>query len=86
MFVVHINTKDNPFIEPALFRDRNLCVGLLLSFTVGCTFVPAIALIPLFLQSLADYPAKLAGLILAPRGLGIDGGHVCGWPPHWQGR
>ena len=71
MFVVHINTKDNPFIEPALFRDRNLCVGLLLSFTVGCTFVPAIALIPLFLQSLADYPAKLAGLILAPRGLGM---------------
>ena len=71
MFVVHINTKDKPFIEPALFRDRNLCVGLLLSFTVGSTFVPSIALIPLFLQSLADYPAKLAGLILAPRGLGM---------------
>ncbi len=71
MFVVHINTTDQPFIAPELFRDRNLCVGLLLSFIVGSTFVPAIALIPLFLQSLSDYPAKLAGLILAPRGLGM---------------
>ena len=71
MFVVHINTTERPVIQPALFRDRNLCVGLLLSFIVGSTFVPAIALIPLFLQNLSDYPAKLAGLILAPRGLGM---------------
>lgn len=71
MFVVHINTTDKPFVPPELFGDRNLCVGLFLSFIIGSTFVPAIALIPLFLQSLSDYPARLAGLILAPRGLGM---------------
>ncbi len=71
MFVVHILTGDRPFLNPQLFADRNLSIGLILSFVVGSTFVPAIALIPLFLQNLSDYPAKLAGLILAPRGMGM---------------
>jgi len=71
MFVVHLATGRQPFIEPRLFSDKNFSTGLIVSFMLGITFVAAIALIPLFLQQLANYPARLAGLVLAPRGLGM---------------
>src|SRR3546814_5267887 len=35
MFLVHMFTAERPFLEPALFLDRNFGVGLLLIFLVG---------------------------------------------------
>jgi len=70
MFVVHMFTHSRPFIEPALFKDRNFCVSMVLIFFVGVVLLATLALLPPFLQNLIGYSVLDAGLILAPRGAG----------------
>jgi MFS transporter, DHA2 family, multidrug resistance protein len=70
MFVVHIFTAEKPFIEPALFRDRNFSTGLFLMLSLGVMLFSSLALLPPFLQNLLGYPVITAGLVIAPRGVG----------------
>ena len=70
LFLVHMFTAEQPFIEPGLFRDRNFVVGILLMFTVGVLLLATMALLPPFLQTLLGFPVITAGYVLAPRGLG----------------
>ncbi len=70
MFVAHIFTYKNPFIEPGLFKDRNFTLGLLAIFIVGIILLATMALMPPFMQSLMGYPVIDVGLLLAPRGVG----------------
>lgn len=70
IFIVHIFTHDQPFIEPALFADRNYSIGLLFIFTVGVILFATMALLPPFMQSLLGYPIIDIGYLLAPRGIG----------------
>ena len=37
LFLVHTFTADEPFVRPALFRDRNFAAGTLFIFVVGVT-------------------------------------------------
>ena len=52
LFIVHIFTHRKPFIEPAMFRDRNFSVGLLFIFIVGIILLATMALLPPFMQNL----------------------------------
>ena len=70
LFVVHIFTHEHPFLEPALFKDRNFSVGLAMIFIVGVILLATMALLPPFLQSLMGYPVMDVGQVLAPRGVG----------------
>jgi DHA2 family multidrug resistance protein len=70
MFVVHMFTHREPFLEPGLFRDRNLAIGLIFIFMIGVILLATLALLPPFLQNLMGYPVITTGLVLAPRGLG----------------
>lgn len=70
LFLVHMFTAERPFLEPALFRDRNFAVGLLLIFMVGVVLLATLALLPPFLQNLMDLPVLTTGYVLAPRGIG----------------
>lgn len=70
MFMVHMFTHRRPFIELALFKDRNFSVSLVLIFFVGIVLLATLALLPPFLQSLVGYSVLDTGLILAPRGAG----------------
>ncbi len=70
-FVVHIFTARHPFIEPAIFRDRNFTVGVLFMFIIGIILLATMALLPPFLQSLLGYPVIDVGLVMAPRGFGV---------------
>ena len=70
LFVVHTFTHPQPFIEPAIFRDRNFSIGLLFIFVVGIILLATMALLPPFLQQLLGYPLVDVGLVLAPRGIG----------------
>lgn len=70
MFLVHILTTEQPFLQPVLFRDRNFAVGLMLIFVLGVVLLATLALLPPFLQNLMGYPVLTTGLVLAPRGLG----------------
>ncbi len=70
LFVAHMFTHDQPFIEPGLFRDRNFSVGLLFIFVVGVILLATMALLPPLLQNLMNYPVIDVGYLLAPRGIG----------------
>ncbi|MND25110.1 Multidrug export protein EmrB [compost metagenome] len=70
LFVVHVLTHRQPFIEPAMFRDRNLSVGLLFIFMIGIMLYATMTLLPPFMQNLMGYPVLDVGNLLAPRGLG----------------
>ncbi len=70
MFLVHMFTARNPFLQPGLFKDRNFAVGLCLIFIVGIVLLATLALLPPFLQDLMGFPVVTAGLVLAPRGIG----------------
>src|SRR3546814_9490538 len=70
MFLVHMFTAREPFLEPGLFRDRNLAVGLFLIFMVGVVLLATLALLPPFLQTLMGFPVLTTGYVLAPRGVG----------------
>ncbi|MEW5424971.1 DHA2 family efflux MFS transporter permease subunit [Amorphus sp. 3PC139-8] len=70
MFLVHMFTARNPFLEPGLFKDRNFAIGLCFIFVIGVVLLATLALLPPFLQNLMGYPVMTAGLVLAPRGIG----------------
>jgi MFS transporter, DHA2 family, multidrug resistance protein len=70
VFFVHTFTADEPFVRPALFRDRNFAAGMAFIFVIGVTYLASLALITPYLQSLMNYPIVTAGLVLGPRGLG----------------
>ena len=70
LFVVHMLTADKPFMPPELFKDRNFTAGLAMMFAVGVVLVATSALLAPWLQTLADYPVAMAGLVLSPRGIG----------------
>ena len=70
LFVVQILTRDRPFIDPQIFRDRNFTISLVLSFVIGFNLMATMAMLPPFMQSLLGYPVLITGYLLAPRGVG----------------
>jgi DHA2 family multidrug resistance protein len=70
LFVVHCLTSDEPFIHPALFRDRNYLTGNVFVFVVGVVMFATMALLPTLLQTLLGQPAYYAGWLTAPRSIG----------------
>ncbi len=70
VFVVHMMTDKEPFLEVALFKDRNFAASLAFIFVVGIIILATMALLPPMLQGLFGYPVVTVGLVLAPRGIG----------------
>lgn len=70
LFVVHMVTAQNPFLPPALFKDRNFVCGVLMVFSVSMIMLASSALLAPYLETLAGYPVETAGLAMAPRGVG----------------
>jgi DHA2 family multidrug resistance protein len=70
LFLVHTFTAKEPFLRPALFRDRNFAAGTLFVAIVGLTYYASLALQPPYLQDLMGYPIVTAGLVMGPRGIG----------------
>jgi DHA2 family multidrug resistance protein len=70
LFVVHMFTHPQPFLEPRLFKDRNFVLGTSFMFVVGIILLATMALLPPLLQQLAGFPVITTGYVLAPRGIG----------------
>jgi DHA2 family multidrug resistance protein len=68
LFSVHVATAEKPFIDPALFRDRNFVAATLMLVAFGVVLISSAALLAPWLQTMANYPVADAGLLLAPRG------------------
>ena len=71
LFCVHMLTANKPpFLEPALFKDRNCIAGCFFIFIVGVIIYATLALLPPMLQGLMGYPVITTGIVTAPRGVG----------------
>ncbi len=71
MFVVHMLTAARPFLERAMFHDRNFVLGGLFGMFVYPLIIIPNILLPLFMQQLQGVPSLAAGFAVAPRGLGL---------------
>ncbi len=67
---VHMLTVRNPFIQPAIFKDRNFLIGTLLSIIIGILLNGIIPIVTGMMQQLLGYPVMLAGILSLPRALG----------------
>ncbi|MDB5650512.1 MAG: disulfide bond formation protein DsbA [Hyphomicrobiales bacterium] len=70
LFLVHVKLAEKPFITPRIFRDVNFSAGFLVMFAIGMVLLASSALLAPYLQTLAGYPVRQAGLLMAPRGVG----------------
>jgi len=71
-FVAHTATRPagQSFFDYRLLKNANYVSGLLFIFVVGLVLFATRALTPTMLQGLMGYPAKIAGLVTAPSGIG----------------
>lgn len=70
LFLVHVWLAEKPFITPRIFADMNFTSGFLVMFAVAMVLLSTSALLAPYLQSLARYPIRQAGILMAPRGIG----------------
>ena len=69
-FFAHSFTTDRPFIQFALFRDRNFLTGCIFMTVMGLVLYSTMALASPYLQNVIGYPIITAGVLLASRGCG----------------
>src|SRR5450631_2307890 len=69
-FFAHSLTTDRPFIQFALFKDRNFVGGCVFMTVMGLVLFSTMALSSPYLQNVIGYPIITAGLLLASRGCG----------------
>jgi DHA2 family multidrug resistance protein len=69
-FFAHSLTTAKPFIQFAIFRDRNFIGGCVFMTVMGLVLFSTMALSSPYLQNVIGYPIITAGLLLASRGCG----------------
>lgn len=70
VFIAHTVTTERPFLRPALLRDRNFAIGLVLVLVFGMLNFTPMTLLPPLLQEVRGYPDSIIGFILGARGTG----------------
>jgi MFS transporter, DHA2 family, multidrug resistance protein len=69
-FFAHSFTTARPFIQFAIFKDRNFVTGCVFMAVMGLVLYSTMALSSPYLQNVIGYPILTAGLLLATRGMG----------------
>lgn len=69
-FFAHSFTSNRPFIQFAIFKDKNFVGGCVFMSVMGLVLYSTMALASPFLQNVIGYPILTAGLLLATRGSG----------------
>ena len=69
LFAVHSFTAKKPFLEPRLFKDRNLTLSLVITVLLNVVLVGQMVLLPSYLQNLMNIPVDKTGMLMMPRGL-----------------
>jgi EmrB/QacA subfamily drug resistance transporter len=70
LFVVHARRVPDPLLDMRLFRDRGFSLSSLNSFVVGIVLFGAMFILPIYYQVVRGESTLVAGLLLAPQGLG----------------
>jgi MFS transporter, DHA2 family, multidrug resistance protein len=69
-FFAHSLTTAKPFIQFAIFKDKNFVGGCVFMAVMGLVLFSTMALSSPYLQNVMGYPILTAGLLLATRGCG----------------
>jgi DHA2 family multidrug resistance protein len=69
-FFAHSFTTSKPFIQFAIFKDKNFVGGCVFMAVMGLVLYSTMALSSPYLQNVIGYPILTAGLLLATRGSG----------------
>ena len=68
-FIVWEFSIEHPLVDLRVFKNRNFTVGLVLMTSLGAILYGTTAQLPLFLQTLMNYPALQSGYAMSPRGV-----------------
>ncbi|GAB1717244.1 MAG: Drug resistance transporter EmrB/QacA subfamily [Nitrobacter sp.] len=69
-FFAHSLTTKRPFVQFAIFKDRNFATALIFMAVIGVVLFSTMALASPLFQNAYGYPILTAGLLLATRGIG----------------
>jgi MFS transporter, DHA2 family, multidrug resistance protein len=69
-FLIRQFTASKPLVNLRVFKNRNFALGCLLIGLFGAVIYGIVSILPLFYQTIMGYTALLAGITVAPRGLG----------------
>ena len=67
-FVAHSLTTKKPFFNWQIFKDRNLAVGALLTFTFAFISLPPLVILPSMLEQIRGLEVVTIGFVMVPRG------------------
>jgi DHA2 family multidrug resistance protein len=70
LFIVQTLTARRPFVDPALFADRNFLFCCLIGFFVGVLTLGVLSILPQVLEGPMGYSVVGTGLVMAPFGIG----------------
>jgi len=68
-FLVRELRVKHPILDLRVFLDRTFMAGTIMIAALGVALYSVTVMLPLFLQTLVNYPALQSGLALSPRGL-----------------
>ncbi len=68
--VVRELTTKHPIVDLRVLKDRTFAAGVTIMTMLGFVLYASLMLLPIFLQTLLNYPALQSGLALSPRGIG----------------
>jgi len=68
--VVRELTTKHPIVDLRVLKDRTFTAGTSIMTMLGFVLYGSLMLLPIFLQTLLNYPALQSGLALSPRGVG----------------
>jgi EmrB/QacA subfamily drug resistance transporter len=69
-FVLWSFRPEHPLLDLRLFENRNLTVATVVMFLFAASFFGALLLVPTYFQQVRDETVLMAGLLVAPQGLG----------------
>ncbi|WP_353474305.1 hypothetical protein PVT71_20445 [Salipiger sp. H15] len=69
VFLVHCWTARTPFVDLAIFRDRNVVMGPAFMFLLGMTLFSGLALLSPLLQKPMSSPVVYSSLVMVPGGV-----------------
>ena len=69
-FTLHALHIKNPLLELHLFKDRTYAIANICIFVLGATLFGSMFLLPLYYQIARGQEAWVAGLLMAPQGIG----------------
>ena len=71
LFIVHVLTTNEHFLNKALFKDRNFVLSTIMFFALGVVLLPTLALTSPMLEELLNYPVDTTGYMTIPRGMAL---------------